>query len=396
MADKLRHLCAVSFKDCWQNDRGEWFSYGGFPLQMAAIGSLFDEMTLLITRGPSRPGGIPLPACAQIIPLRLPIGQDARRKLSVLANLPYYLSMIAKHVWRADVVHTPLPGDIALLGMLVALTLRKPLIARYGGAWVANGQTTVMNRVTKAIMRRFAGGPNVMLVTGEGGLVLAPNMHWIFVSALSQAELQQIHPVLDKGLSAPPRLVYAGRLSPEKGVLYLIEALARLKQENFSPLPHLTLAGDGPQRKELEQSVVERECADMIHFAGQLDRNLLSKQFLIADICVQPSLTEGFSKAWLDAMAHGLPVLTTEVGAACAVIGAEGERGWVVPPGNVDALAIAIRRILSEPVDWYTLRRRCRFYVEKRTLEDWVERIAHICAEQWKINLERKLSNDLL
>lgn len=391
MTNKLEHLCAISFKDCWQNDSGEWFSYGGFPLQMAAIGSLFDEMTLLITRGHSRPGGIPLPVHAHIIPLRLPTGQDARRKLSVLANLLYYLGIIIKYVRRADVVHVPVPGDIALLGMLVALTLRKPLIARYGGSWVANSETTVMNRVTKAIMRRFAGGRNVMLATGEGELIPAPNMHWVFVSAVSQAELQQIHPILDRGLSTPPRLVYAGRLSPEKGVLYLIEALAKLKQENFAPMPHLTLAGDGPQRKELEHAVAACECEDIGHFAGQLDRQSLSKQFLLADICVQPSLTEGFSKAWLDAMTHGLPVLATEVGAARAVIGTEGERGWIVPPGDVEALATALRRILSEPIDWHTLRRRCRCYVEKRTLEDWAQRIGQICAEQWKIYKNGKI-----
>lgn len=386
MNNNTRHLCVVSFKDCWQNDRGEWFSYGGFPLQMAAIGSLFDEMTLLITRGHSRPGGIPLPINARIIPLRQPVGQDTRRKLSVLAHLPYYLSMIVRHVWQADVVHTPVPGDIPLLGMLVAIVLHKPLIARYGSSWVETDQTTNMNRVTKAIMRCFAGGRNIMLATGEGESVPAPNMHWVFVSSISRTELRQIHPVLDKGVSNPPRLVYAGRLSPEKGVILLIQALAILKRENFSPLPHLTLVGDGPQRKELEQAVAMCECRDIIHFVGQLNRIELSKQFLIADICVQPSLTEGFSKAWLDAMSHGLPVLASEVGAARAVIGVEGERGWLVPPGDVYALATAIQRVLSEPIDWPVLRRRCQAYVEKRTLEDWAYQIRKICAEQWKTN----------
>lgn len=363
---------------------------------MTAIGSLFADMTLLITRGAAQPGGIPLPAHAQVIPLRLPSGQDALRKLDILIHLPYYLGIIIKYIRQADVAHTPLPGDIPLLGMLAALLLRKRLIARYGGSWAENNQTTTMSRITKALMRRCAGGRNVMLATGEGESTPAPNMHWVFVSALSQAELQQIYPVFDRVLSTPPRLVYAGRLSPEKGVLTLIEALAKLKQENFFPLPQLTLAGDGPQRKELEQFVADCECTDIIQFAGQLDRNLLSEQFQIADVCVQPSLTEGFSKAWLDAMAHGLPVLTSEVGAAHAVIGADGERGWLVPPGNVDALAIALRRILSEPIDWHTLRRRCRSYVEKRTLDDWAQRIGQICTKQWKINLKRKKIDDLL
>lgn len=383
MINSLKHVCVVSFKDCWQNNRGEWFSYGGFPLQMDAVGSLFESMTILITHCKARPGGIRLPEKAEIIPLRMPVGQDTRRKVSVLANLPYYLGLIAKSVKQADVVHTPVPGDIAFLGMLVSLYCRKPLIARYGSSWAVTNQTTFMNRVTKAIMRHFAGGRNVMLVTGDAEDRPAPNMRWIFATALTKTELQQIRPDLDRGLSNPPRLIYAGRLSDEKGVSFLIHAIAMLKREGISPIPHLTLAGDGPQRRQLENEVSLYECKDDIHFVGQLDRNQLSDHFLRSDACVQPSLTEGFSKAWLDAMAHGLPVLTTRVGAASSVIGEKGERGWLIPPGDIVSLKNAIQRISEDPINWSMVRRRCRDYVETRTLDDWAKQIGQICSEQW-------------
>ncbi|HET9985618.1 MAG TPA: glycosyltransferase family 4 protein, partial [Longimicrobiales bacterium] len=109
----------------------------------------------------------------------------------------------------------------------------------------------------------------------------------------------------------------------------------------------------------------------------------LGRELAAADLCVHPSLTEGFCKAWLDAMAFGLPVLTTAVGAAEAVVGAAGERGWLVAPGRPEALAAGIRRVLTAPVDWPSLRRRCRAYAEAHTLEDWAERIARSCARQW-------------
>ena len=54
-------VCAVSFKECWQDDDGRWLSYGGFPMQMTAIASLFDAMTLVIVNGRPRAGGMPLP-----------------------------------------------------------------------------------------------------------------------------------------------------------------------------------------------------------------------------------------------------------------------------------------------------------------------------------------------
>src|SRR5207302_7687109 len=131
---------------------------------------------------------------------------------------------------------------------------------------------------------------------------------------------------------------------PEKGVAQLVQAVARLEREGFRPLPRVTLIGDGPERGALERLVGELACGGTITFAGQLDRAALSQHLLDADVCVQPSLTEGCCKAWLDAFAHGVPVLASAVGAGPAVIGRAEERGWLVPPGDVAALAATLRR----------------------------------------------------
>ncbi len=382
-ARRRLRVCAVSFKPCWQDESGRWMSFGGFPFQMAAIASLFDDMTLVIVRVPPREGGIPLPAHARVVPLRSPRGADLRRKLSVAARMPYLIWKIAASARNADVVHVPLPGDVALLGMWVALGMRKRVLARYGGSWVANTQSTFMNRVTKACMRRFAGGRNVMLATGDGDTAPAAGIEWVFSTALARQELDRIAPRVERALSNPPRLVYAGRLSPEKGVGVLIDALGLLARDQNVPQPHLTILGDGDERAALQARVASVGCRDRVTFAGQVDRETLSSALDVADLCVQPSLTEGFSKAWLDAMAHGLPVLASNVGAAPAVIGTQNERGWLVAPGDSQALADTIRHVLVENRDWTALRRRCRAYVEGRTLEAWAERIGRMCAACW-------------
>jgi glycosyltransferase involved in cell wall biosynthesis len=363
-------------------------SYGGFPYQMSAIGSLFDEMTLIIERGEPRPGGCPLPEHAEVVALASPVGKDARRKISLLLRFPYYFTKICRHALRCDAVHTPLPGDFPLLGMLAAIVSRRPLIARYGGSWAATSKTTLMNRVTRTLMRRFAGGHNVMLATGEGEQPPAPGMHWIFSTALSRRELDHIQPDLQRGLAEPPRLVYIGRLSPEKGVPVLIGAIDRLRRDGLEPLPTVTLIGGGPQQRELQSLVRELNLESCFRFTGQLDRQSLSQQLLYQDICVQPSLTEGFSKAWLDAMAHGLPVLASQVGAAAGVLGDDGQRGWLTAPGDVAQLAGRIRDAVSQPRDWPALRRRCRQFVEQRTLEAWSQQIGELCASRWNMSLE--------
>jgi glycosyltransferase involved in cell wall biosynthesis len=145
--------------------------------------------------------------------------------------------------------------------------------------------------------------------------------------------------------------------------------------------------GDGPQRDELVAQVKRLRCEDIIHFAGQLERGQLVQQLLGMDVCVSPSLTEGFAKARLDAMLCGVPVITTAVGFGREAVGPDGERGWVVRPGDVPALARALRRVVIEPLDWPALRRRCRTYVEAQTLEAWAGRFADISARQWNLSI---------
>jgi glycosyltransferase involved in cell wall biosynthesis len=381
---KPTRVCAVSFKECWQNEAGEWFSSGGFPVQMAGIASLFDSMTLLVTRTDRPgPGGVALPPGAEIRLLRKPEGQDLARKLFVLRHLPEYLAAIAREARRADCIHVPPPGDIPLLGMLVALATGRRLIARYCGSWFPTAHTTWMNRVTRGLMRAFAGGRNVMLATGEGARPPARSVHWVFATGVRADELAGIRPDLSRGLSRPPRLAYVGRLSPEKGVQNLIGALAQLASDGFEPLPDVTLIGDGPQRPELERLLASLGLAGRVAFAGQVDRTVLSELLSRTDFCVQPSLTEGYSKAWLDAFAHGLPVLSSDAGAARSVVGSEGERGWLVPPGDVRRLTEVLREVISGTRDWPALRQRCRAFAQGRTLEAWAAAIGRICARQW-------------
>jgi glycosyltransferase involved in cell wall biosynthesis len=373
----------VSLKECWQDVDGRWLSTGGFPMQMAGIVSLFHDATLVVAAGPQRAGALPLPPGARIRALPAPPGSNLRRKLGFLARLPSYRRPLLEEIRRADVVHVPLPGDFPLLGMVLALVMGKRLIARYGGSWVATGETTWVNRITRALMRRAAGGRNVMLATGEGSADPAPGVQWVFATALSSSEMARIRVDLSRGWSDPPRLLYAGRLSPEKGVRVLLEALSLLRDGGRVPMPRLTLAGDGPQRAELERIVAEKKLGPSVVFAGQLAREDLSTAMARADLYVQASHSEGYSKAWLDALAHGLPVLTTDVGAARSVVGEPGERGWLVPPGDARAFANRLEGLLAGPLDWPRIRRACRAFAEGRTLESWSRRIGEVCARQW-------------
>ena len=137
--------------------------------------------------------------------------------------------------------------------------------------------------------------------------------------------------------------VMVGRLSPEKDVETLIRAMARIVQAR--PSFRLEIAGDGVCRPLLEKLAAELGLENHVRFLG----NVRDVAAVLARGClfVLPSLTEGISLTLLEAMARGLPVVTTRVGGNPEVV-AEGQTGLLVPPGNPDLLADAIVRMVSD------------------------------------------------
>ncbi|HWR50085.1 MAG TPA: glycosyltransferase [Bryobacteraceae bacterium] len=372
----------MSFKECWRQN-GEWFSDGGFPLQIASIGSLFQRVKLMIVETAVRAGGIPLPAGTEVIPIPRPQATGFGRKLWVAAHAVSYIRQFVPRMLAADVVHVPLPGDLPLLGLLTATALRRRVIARYGGSWRTNSQTTYMNRVTRSLMSALAGGRHVMLVAGDEEGRPAAHLHWLFSTALRNDELRRIPAVTRASLQYPPRACYIGRLSPEKGVAILIRAIAGLERRGLQPVPDVTIIGDGPERRRLEQLAASLDCASRFTFVGQVDRTELTEHLVRQDFCIHPSSTESICKAWVDAMAHGLPIVCADVGSAPRAISTNGCRGWLVRPDDEDALADGIHGAIVHTTDWPSLRRRCRTYAEEHTLDRWTEQIGQICAAQW-------------
>lgn len=378
-------LTAVSHKQCWQDGRGQWFSSGGFPAQMAAIGSLFDEVTLVVMRGAPREGGSPLPAGAQVVALPALKGEDGTRKAQLISRLPLYLKQISGPLREADVVHVPMPGDIPLAGFLLAYGMRKRLLARYCSSWESNRQTTRSRKLTKAMLRSTAGGRTVALATGLGSRPPAKNMHWVFSTAVTRAEVQAVQPDLTRPAHTPLRVATVSRLVAGKGITDLIRAAGLLGEA--AGRIELTIIGDGPQRPELEALARELGLEDRVHFTGLLPHNEVLDRLLEMDLGVFPSLTESFGKARVEAMVCGVPLITTETGFGKELVGEHGERGWLVPYRDPAAIAGIFTRILDGQQDLPALRSCCRQFAAGFTLERWAQDIGKICAGQWGMRL---------
>ena len=138
------------------------------------------------------------------------------------------------------------------------------------------------------------------------------------------------------------RIVSAGRLSPEKGHRFLIEALNGLNTE-FT----VTILGDGVLKEELCRLIDQYDLSDLIDLPGFSEDVLpiLSN----ANLFVLPSLHEGSPNALIEAMAVGLPCIASAVGGVLELI-EDGQSGLLVPPADSEALEAAIHRILTDRV----------------------------------------------
>jgi glycosyltransferase involved in cell wall biosynthesis len=124
----------------------------------------------------------------------------------------------------------------------------------------------------------------------------------------------------------PPEVLYAGRLSPEKGVLELVEATEDMK---------LVVAGDGPLRSRVPRAL------------GFVPHDQLERLYARAAVVACPSRREGFGVACLEAMAHARPVVATDVGGLRDLV-VDGQTGLVVPPRDSEALRAALERLLAD------------------------------------------------
>ena len=142
--------------------------------------------------------------------------------------------------------------------------------------------------------------------------------------------------------SGPLRLFFAGILGPRKGLHILFAALSTLPQRRY----HLTLAGRWePGFREW----VSKKYRITYEWLGQIAHAQVYKACRRAHVFVFPSLAEGFGLVILEAMASGIPVITTDQTAGPEII-ENGVDGWIIPSGEVDALRVSLETAMEQRI----------------------------------------------
>ncbi|MGG6297389.1 glycosyltransferase [Leptolyngbya sp. AN02str] len=187
--------------------------------------------------------------------------------------------------------------------------------------------------------------------------------------------MPQVDARLKLGFDLSEHLVlYVGRFDPRKGLKTLVESVARLIQQPGAaltkPVRLVIVGGEDPAQESHEERqyignlVEELGLSDRVLFVGQVGHDVLPLYYTAADVCAVPSHFEPFGLVALEAMSCGTPVVASDVGGLKFTIVPE-ETGLLVPPDDVDALANAIERVLTDQVWAQKLKRQASARVQQ-------------------------------
>jgi rhamnosyl/mannosyltransferase len=298
-------------------------------------------------------------------------------RLTTAASMPLSLAQ-PRELWRrrADIVHVHSPYPLGELAAWLIRRRQATIITHHSDVVRQQGWL----RLYAPLLRRVLRAADRIIATSPRYIETSP---WL-------------QPVADKCAVVPlgvdatafrpsgaarqgaPRLLFVGRLRYYKGLETLLHALVQIRDVT------LTVAGDGPMRASWEALARELGLVERVRFAGDVADADLPALYRQADLFVLPAnaRAEAFGTVLLEAMASGLPCVTTELGTGTSWIVQNGVTGLVVPPADVEALAQAIVSLMADEQRRQAMGAAGRARVEGLfTVERMIEGVAAVYRE---------------
>lgn len=311
-------------------------------------------------------------------------GVDVRRttafgELMSVPVSPTYPAAMARASREADLVHLHLPNPLAAVSYLSVGDDDPPLVVTYHSDIVRQSSALrlyrpFLDRVLDRADRIVTTSPRLL----DHSEHLAPHREKCTVVPLS-VDLDEYGPYEGPAFDLPtdpdrPTLLFVGRLSYYKGLKHLVDAMTEVEAD-------LLVAGDGERRAALERRVRERGVDGTVSFLGRVSDEKLAYCYDVADLFVLPSVapSEAFAVVQLEAMAHGTPVVNTDLPTGVPWVSLDGETGLTVPPADAGALADAIGDLLADPDRLRRYGENARERVEQRfTRERMLDGVAAV------------------
>ncbi|NWG74716.1 MAG: glycosyltransferase family 4 protein [Rubrivivax sp.] len=304
---------------------------GGMAMQTRQLAELLRreraDVVLVPTNAPYRPAWI-----------------ASLRGVRALFRLVPYLVALWRAAGRSDVMHVMANSGwswhlFAAPAIWVGRLRRVPVVVNYRGGEAAD------------FLRRSAGLVRASMRRAAGLVVPSRFLQQVFGEHRMPAQV--VPNIVDTELFRPSpqpptrqQLIVARRLEPIYDNATALRAFAQVVAEY--PQARLVLAGDGPEEASLRQLADELGVTAQVEFAGALDRDAIAARLRESSVSINPSRVDNMPNSVLEALACGVPVVSTRVGGVPFVVD-DGETALLVPPGDPDAMARAIVRLLRDP-----------------------------------------------
>jgi glycosyltransferase involved in cell wall biosynthesis len=268
---------------------------------------------------------------------------------------------------HADVIH----GNWALCGAIagvVGLVLRRPVVTTLRGEDVSGAGGSVLGRMVIGLVMRLS--TQVVCVSQAMAEALraryparAGTIH-VCLNGV-EATFSAVPPV-ELADDQLPTFVMVGSLVRRKGVDLAIRALAR---QPHAKRARLLVAGDGPERAQLEALAHELGIATQVHFMGAVAPDQVPAVLAQGHVYVMASRSEGRPNVVLEALAAGRPVISTRLPGVAGLV-EDGDTGWLCELDSVDALADAMAQAIADPAECRRRGASARTFATAQ-LPDW-------------------------
>ena len=266
--------------------------------------------------------------------------------------LPYLLSLW-QGIGRAQVVHVFANSGwawhlLAAPALAISRLRGVPAIVNYRGGLADEFISRAPAHVHRALSRA------ALLVTPSGFLQRVFAKHGlaaVVIPNIVDLARFRARPVQQPGVA--PHLIVTRNLERIYDIPTALRAFAQVRQQ--WPQARLTVAGSGPEKQRLQALVLDLGIASSVHFAGRIDNMDIAPLYASADAMLNPSTADNMPISILEALASGVPVVTTDAGGIPDLV-KHGETAMVVPVGDDKAMASAVLRVLEDA----DLRQRLR------------------------------------
>jgi glycosyltransferase involved in cell wall biosynthesis len=276
-----------------------------------------------------------------------PAWTSSVRGLRALARLLPYLASLWRATGRSHVVHVMANSGwswhlFAAPAIWIGWMRRRPVVVNYRGGeaepFLAKSAALVKFTLSRAaqlvVPSRF-----LEQVFGRFGVValVVPNI----------VDLQRFRPDIAGGPHAPPDVIVARNLEPIYDNATALRAFARVLQH--TPEARLTIAGTGPEESALRELAARLGIEARVRFSGRLESDAMARDLRRSRVALNPSLVDNMPNSVLEALASGVPLVSTRVGGVPYIVD-DGETALLVGAGDDAAMAEALSKILSDDV----------------------------------------------